>query len=273
MVAGPGSPRPAAAGLTAGPRSAYDAAADGWDAGPGPMYRDLARALVSEAGPVTGLRVLDLGAGTGAAGQAALAAGAARVVAADLAPAMLARCPAALQPVAADVAALPFRDRSFGLALAGFCLGYLPDVPAGLAQARRVSSALAVSSFAPGWTHPAKRAVDEVLAGFGYCAPDWYREFKQRTEPRSQDPAWLSVRLMAAGFADIAIKTVDVRTAVATPAQLAAWRLGLAQAAPFIAALPVDRRSALRRAAEAAVADAGGGPLMVRMLVLMARSA
>ena len=44
-------------------------------------------------------------------------------------------------------------------------------------------------------------------------------------------------------------------------------------AAPFIAALPVDRRSALQRAAEAAVADAGGGPLMVRMLVVMARSA
>ena len=31
---------------------------------------------------------------------------------------------------------LPFRDRSFGLALAAFCLGHLPDVPACLAQVR-----------------------------------------------------------------------------------------------------------------------------------------
>ncbi len=80
-LGGPGGP---AAGLTGRVRAAYDAGADGWDAGPGPMYRDLARALVASAPvPVAGASVLDLGAGTGAVGAAALSAGAARVVAAD----------------------------------------------------------------------------------------------------------------------------------------------------------------------------------------------
>lgn len=183
---------------------------------------------------------------------------------------MLARCPAGLRPVAADAAALPFRDRSFGLALAAFCLGHVPDVPACLAQVRRVSDALAVSSFAPGWTHPAKPAVDAVLAGFGYRPPDWYQAFKRQTEPRSQDPAWLRGQLAAAGFGDLEIRTLDVRTAVAAPAQLAAWRLGMAHVAPFVAALRADRRAVLKEAAETAVTSAAGGPLTVSVLLITA---
>lgn len=76
MVGDVGDQGPAAARLTRQMRAAYDAGAQGWDGGPGPMYRDLARALVAHAGlPLTGRRVLDLGAGTGAAGAAALPAG------------------------------------------------------------------------------------------------------------------------------------------------------------------------------------------------------
>lgn len=270
MVGGPGDPSPAAAGFVAATRTAYDSAAAGWDDGPGRMYADLADALLAAAGPVTGQRVLDLGAGTGAAGRAAISAGAAHVVAADLAPAMLTHCPPAVRPVAADAAALPFRDHSFGLTLAAFCLGHLPDVPACLAQVRRVSSGLAVSSFAPGWTHPAKSAVDAVLAGFGYRPPDWYQAFKRQTEPRSQDPDWLRAQLAAADFIDVAIETVGVRTAIATPAQLAAWRLGMAHVAPFAAALSADRRAALTQAAETAVTSAASTPLTVSMLTLTA---
>ena len=235
------------------------------------MYQDLARALVAEAGlPVAGQRVLDLGAGTGAAGAAALTAGAERVMAAGLAPAMLARCQPGLRPIAADAAALPFADRSFGLVLAAFCLGHLPDVPACLAQVRRVSGALAISSFAPGWTHPAKRAVDGVLADFGYRPPDWYQAFKRQTEPRSQDPDWLRTQLMTAGFTDVAVRTVPVRTTVATSAQLVAWRVGMAHVAPFVAALRADRRAVLKEAAETAVTSAARTPLTVSMLMLTA---
>ena len=61
-----------------------------WADGPGPMYAQLARVLVAAAPvPLAGRLVLDLGAGTGVAGRAALAAGARRVVAADLSEGML----------------------------------------------------------------------------------------------------------------------------------------------------------------------------------------
>jgi len=140
-----------AAELTAGLRAGYQAAAGGWDGGPGRMYTRLAGVLVAAAPvPLPGARVLDLGAGTGAAGQAALAAGATQVVAADLSVGMLRQGGVTLHPVAADAVALPFRAGSFDLVLAAFCLNHLPDPAAALAGARRVSGALVASTFAPG---------------------------------------------------------------------------------------------------------------------------
>jgi SAM-dependent methyltransferase len=269
MVGSQGGAGAANAGLTAAVRGAYDAAASDWDGGPGQMYRELARALVTQPGvPVTGRRVLDLGAGTGAAGAAALAAGAAQVVAADIAPGMLRRCQAPLRPVAADATALPFRDGSFDLVVAAFCLGHLGSVPGGLAEARRVCPAIAASAFAPGWTHPAKQAVDDVLTAFGYRPPEWYVTFKQQTEPRAADPARLRGQAAAAGFSGAEVRTLTVATGMATPFQLASWRLGLAHVAPFAASLGQSGRAALQRAAEAAVRNANPGPLEVSMLVL-----
>ncbi len=258
--------------MTAEVRAAYAASARLWAEGPEPVYAELARALLAGAGgPPAGGRVLDLGAGTGVAGQAALAAGAGTVVAADMAVEMLLRGRGSrrCRPVAADAGALPFRDGCFDLVVAAFCLGHLPDLTAGLREARRVGARLAAGSFAPGWNHPAKAAVDGVLGSFGYVPPPWYLTFKQDTEPRASDPAGLGGACTAAGFADVRLRTVTVDTGRSTPAQLAAWRLGMAHVAPFVGALPAARRAELRRAAESAVA--GAGPLVISMLVLTAR--
>jgi SAM-dependent methyltransferase len=268
------------AGLTAGVRGAYDAAAGRWAEGPERLYASLARALLACAadgsaggelagGRAAGLRVLDLGAGTGVAGRAALAAGARSVVSADSALGMLRRCGAGLHPVAADATSLPFRDGRFDLVLAAFCLGHLQRPAAGLREARRVGTALAASSFAPGWDHPAKAAVDRVLGSFGYRPPPWYVTFKRDSEPWASDPAALSRDTAAAGFAEVRLRTVAVETGLSSPAQLASWRLGMAHVAPFVAGLPTARQAELRHAAEAAVA--GTGPLVVSMLVLVAR--
>jgi SAM-dependent methyltransferase len=253
--------------LTTDLRAAYDTAARDWADGPERMYAQLARSLVaSAAAPVAGRRVLDLGAGTGVAGRAALAAGARQVVAADVAVAMLRRGGAALHPVAADAAALPFRDTSFDLVVAALSLSHLASLPAGLGEARRVGRAIAASAFAPGWTHPAKAAVEEELRRFGYRPPPWYLWFKREAEPQACRPDLLAGYAAAAGFRRVRLRTITVPTGLATPAQLASWRLGMAHVAPFVSSLDAAHRAALRRAAERA-AD-GTGPLVVSLMVL-----
>jgi ubiquinone/menaquinone biosynthesis C-methylase UbiE len=248
-------------------RAAYDAAAADWAGGPEQVYVPLARALVAAAPlPVAGGRILDLGAGTGVAGRAMLAAGADRVVAADLAVAMLRRAGPAQHPVAADATVLPFRDQAFDLVVAAFCLNHLSQPGAALREARRVGRGLAASTFAPGWTHPAKLAVDEALRPFGFQPPAWYRSLHREAGPAAQDPARLAAQAAAAGFGDVQVHTMTVPTGLSAPAQLASWRLGMAQVAPFLQALDPGQRAAARRAAEQAVA--GTGPLVVSMLVL-----
>ena len=90
--------------LTTALRADYDAAAADWAGGltgPGSMYEPLARSLVAAAPvPLAGRLVLDLGAGTGVAGRAALAAGARRVVGG--------------RPVRRHAAARPRRDPGAG---------------------------------------------------------------------------------------------------------------------------------------------------------------
>jgi ubiquinone/menaquinone biosynthesis C-methylase UbiE len=267
MVGDQGSRGGGAAELTAATRTAYETAAAGWADGPELVYALLARALIAAAAvPLDGSRVLDLGAGTGAAGRAAQAAGARRVVAVDLAVGMLRRCPAPLRPLAADAAALPFLDDSFDLVVAAFCLNHLGRVAVGLGEARRVGRAIAASAFAPGWTHPAKAAVEDALRPFGYRPPAWYVSFKSETEPQAGDPALLAEHAEAAGFKDVRVRTITVPTGLSTPAQLASWRLGMAHVAPFVRSLDGPRRAAVSRAAERAVA--GSEPLVVSMVVL-----
>jgi SAM-dependent methyltransferase len=269
MVGGAGGQRGAAARLSTDLRAAYDAAAADWAGGPERMYAPLARALVAATPvPLAGRRVLDLGAGTGVAGRAALAAGARLVVTADAAVGMLRRAGADLHPVAADAAALPFRDGSFDLIVAAFSLSHLGSLPAGLGEARRVGRALAASAFAPGWSHPAKAAVDEALRSAGYRPPAWYVRFKRDTEPQAGDPALLAGHAAAAGFRRVRLHTATVTTGLAAPAELASWRLGMAHAAPFVSSLAEADRAALRGAAERAVA--GAGPLVVSMTILTA---
>src|SRR6266436_623616 len=129
-------------------------------------------------------------------------------------------------PVAADAGALPFRDRAFDLVVTAFCLNHLGRPGDALREIRRVGRGLAASAFAPGWTHPAKAAVDEVLRPFGFRPPAWYESMKQEGGPAAQDPAWLGGQAAAAGWTGVRVRTIAVATGVSTPAQLASWRLG-----------------------------------------------
>jgi SAM-dependent methyltransferase len=268
----------AAAGLTAAEpgsvRAAYEAEPWSWASGPEPVYAALARALAEHVAPLlTGVRVLDLGAGTGVAGRAALAAGAAHVAAADVAVGPLRQCALhqfglPLSPVAADAAALPFRDQSFAVVLAAFSLTHVGGLGVALAESRRVGDVLAASAFAPGWGHPAKAAVDAVLAQFGYHPPPWYVTFKHDTEPRLSDTRLVRELALTAGYSRVDSSVLTVPTGLSGPAELAAWRLGMAHIAPFASSLDIERQAELRHAAAAAVR--GSEPLTVSMLVHVA---
>lgn len=254
-------------------RAAYNRSAVAWTGGPDAVYGRLAEVLVT-AGPIpmTGARVLDVGAGTGAAGRAAIAAGAGQVIAVDIAERMLralGESGSRVQLVVADAAHLPFADRAFEIVCAAFCLGHLPDPVAALREARRVGRSIVASAFEAGWTHPAKAVVDDVLAEFGFTAPDWHVALKHHLEPRVGDPRRLALAATAAGYHRVDVTVVSVPSGLTTPAELVRWRLGMAHLVPFLQTLtPADRERA-RLAAEAALD--GAPPLVVPMVVLAAR--
>lgn len=101
------------------------------------------RAAVRAAAPA-GMRVLDLGAGTGDLARDLAHAGAASVCGADLTPAMLAAAARRLGVnapyawVAADAHRLPFRDGCFDVVTNAFLLRNLVDLGAALREMRRV---------------------------------------------------------------------------------------------------------------------------------------
>lgn len=248
--------------MTRAMAEAYDRSAGAWRRGPARLYARLAGALLDRS-PIrlAGATVLDAGAGTGVAGDAARARGAARVVAVDRAPAML-TAPA----VVADLTRLPFRADAFDLAVAGFVLGHLREPERGVRELRRVSAALLASAFAEGWSHPAKGVVERVLAGHGYRPPPWYAAFKDGSERRLGDPVRLETVARAAGYAQVGVERVEVAIGSLTPAALVAWRFGMAHHAPFLASLTPAVREAARLEAERRLRDAP--PVIVPMLVL-----
>jgi len=252
---------------------AYDASATAWADGPDRVYGPLADQMLRFAPvDIAGKIVLDLGAGTGTATRAALAAGASMVIAVDLSAEMLRTGPPSpdVWPVVADATALPFRTGAFDLVAAACCLGHLADPILGLSQAARVSSALVATAFAADWTHPAKSAVDEAMRGFGFVPPDWYVALKHDTEPLVADPTGFAALAVAAGWQHVEVTAIQVPTGLTAPADLVDWRCGMAHLAPFVATLGPARRAEARRAAELALA--GAAELVVPLLILTARN-
>ena len=175
--------------LTTSAADAYSATGSAWQRGPGRIYDRLAEIVVA-ALPVSaaGGSALDLGAGTGAASRALLAAGAARVVAVDAAMGMLAHDAGGRPPaVAGDALALPFAAGAFDVTVAAFSLNHLADPAAGLREAARVTrpgGGLAASAYAEDDDHPVKQAVQAALAARGWEPEPWYRALQTDAAPK-----------------------------------------------------------------------------------------
>jgi len=254
---------------------AYSATGGAWQAGPGRIYDRLAEHLVAACpGGVAGHRVLDLGAGTGAASRAAGAAGAESVVASDLAAGMLAHDAGARPPaVLGDACRLPFRTGSFGAVVSAFCLNHLVDPAAGLAEAARVlapGGGMVASAYADDDTHPVKGIVEAACVAAGWRPAGWYEALRRDAMPGLATVERAEAASRSAGLRRAAVTCRRVRFPDLSPTDLVHWRLGMAQVAPFVATLTPSAREAL-------VADAldrlgpSPPPLVRSMVVITAR--
>jgi SAM-dependent methyltransferase len=243
---------------------AYDASARSWASGASRVFDRLAEAVVARwPGPLTGLVVCDLGAGTGAASRAMRAAGA-HPVALDAAPAMLREYGGVA--VAGHALALPLRSRAVAGVVATFSLTHVVDCPAAFREVARVvepGGPVVAAAHAGGPEHPCKAVVEEVLGTFGWSPPRWYGVLRRA---RGAEGELLRSAAVVAGLVGVVRADIEVDTGVSDPAQMLAWRLAMAHTAPFVAALAPERRAALVRRAVAALADAPPVVLVVTVV-------
>jgi ubiquinone/menaquinone biosynthesis C-methylase UbiE len=257
--------------MTGSVADAYSRTGAAWDAGPRRIYGRLSEVLVAVLpGGVEGRCVLDLGAGTGAAGRAAVAAGAARVVALDAAIGLL-RVNAGERPpaVAGDARRLPFAATTFGAVVAAFSLNHVVDPTAALAEVARVlrpGGGVAVSAYASDDIHPVKRAVDRACADRGWEVPEWYRALQRDAVPLLATPE----RALAAASSVLPgarAETVRVAFPELDRRALVSWRLGMPHLAPFVATLsPATQRALAEEASALLPADA---PPLERSIVVL----
>jgi ubiquinone/menaquinone biosynthesis C-methylase UbiE len=251
---------------------AYSATGAAWQAGPGRVYDRLAEVLVDLSPvPLRDRRVLDVGAGTGAASRAIRRVGG-RPIACDVAVGMLAvdrrRRPPA---IAADVRRLPVASRSCGALVAAFSFNHVPDPHRALAEAARVvvpGGAVLASSYATDDDHPAKAAVDRAAREAGWVPEPWVDELRRRAMPKLATPAAAVSAAKRAGLRAEA-SVIEAEFPDLQAADLLAWRLGMAAVAPFVASLSDEGRRRL----SARALDLIGEPevLVRRMVVLRAR--
>jgi SAM-dependent methyltransferase len=250
---------------------AYSATGAAWQEGPGRIYDRLADVLLEHApAPIRGRLAADVGAGTGAASRAIARAGGVPI-ALDLAHGMLAvdrsrRPPAAVS----DARRLPLADACVGAVVAAFSYNHVSDPHEALAEARRAlrpGGWVLASAYATDDTHPVKDAVDRAATEQGWRQDPWVAALRAGAVPRLATIDGAQRAAAAAGL-DADVRRVDVAFPELDAVDLVAWRMGMAQVAPFLAA----RSAAQRARVQARALELLGQPevLVRRMIVIVA---
>jgi SAM-dependent methyltransferase len=238
----------------------YDHAA-AWAAGPGHVYERLAAAaLALLPDDLRGRLALDAGAGTGAA-TVALQARGARTLALDISPAMVRLAPG--PSLVADADRIPMRTRTVAVSMANLLLSHMDDPVVTLSELGRVTEsggAVLATAFPPAPAHPVKQIADGVLTAAGYEPPEWYAAVKGEGEQRAE-----------AALLEHAVTTrIAVDISMLSPAELAGWRLGMAQVGPFLDGLADRDRAGIRSAIRERVAALAAIP-PIPLLVAISR--
>jgi demethylmenaquinone methyltransferase/2-methoxy-6-polyprenyl-1,4-benzoquinol methylase len=230
-----------------GVADAYDRTGRSWEAGPARLVYDRLAEVLVAASPVSlaGRRVLDVGAGTGAAARSIRAAGG-HPVAVDVSLGMLrANATSAGRAVVADARRLPVPTGAVDGVVAAFSFNHLSDPAAGFREAARVcrpGSPILAAAYAADDHHPVRAAAEQALVEAGWVVDPWYADLRTRAVPLLATADGMLAAAHTAGLAgQVAEVTVDLPDL--TPADLVAWRLGMAQSAPFLATLAPAARA------------------------------
>lgn len=185
---------------------------------------DAGQQLVDYAAPVSGTRVLDVGAGRGAVARAALARGCV-VTAIDVSPRMVERLGSDYPEITArqmDAGRLDFADGSFDLITAGFVVQVLNDPAAAIAEIRRVlvpagMVTLSLEKQSVGrlqWLH-------ELNAEFFQSSTPDDTTADQGAGPLTDQE--LETLLVEAGFVDLTRKSIEMPLSMSDPQALWDW--------------------------------------------------
>lgn len=200
------------------------------------LFKPYARLLAERAQALAPGRVLETAAGTGIV-TAALAEAIpdADIVATDLNPDMLevARHQARSDKVTfevVDAMDLPFADSTFDLVVCQFGIMFYPDKVAGNAEARRAlrnGGSYLLTIWDSLDRNPASKIASEAVADL---FPDNPPNFFSRTPHGYSDPVRIERELQEAGFSDINIETVEMRS---DPISAADAAVGICQGSPL----------------------------------------
>ncbi len=238
-----------------------------------PYARDLARRLAGFRG-----RLLETAAGTGIATRAlvdSLAPDVA-ITASDLNQPMLDHAARGLPDSShvtwrcADAADLPFETASFDAVVCQFGVMFLPDKPAGFAEARRVLRPGGRFLFSV-WSRLEENEIPATVhAAVAALFPRDPPDFLARTPYGYHDGDRIRHALQAAGFRDVAIETVTLRGRADKAADPA---IGFCQGSPLrheIEARDASRLDAVTDQVARAVARRfGDGPIAGRLQALV----
>jgi ubiquinone/menaquinone biosynthesis C-methylase UbiE len=244
------------------------------------LFEPYAKDLAERSAALAPRRILETAAGTGIVTAALVRAlPDAEIVATDLNPDMLAVAAAKVSsPMvsfqAADAGHLPFPDGAFDLVLCQFGTMFFPDRVAAFTEARRVLKRGGLFLFNV-WDRIDRNLLSKVTAdAVAGLMPDGGESFIARVPFGYHDPARIERELVAAGFDDIAIETVEKTSSASDPATAAH---GICAGSPL--ALELEARGIAVADAERAVAEAlarqtgeGGLDLPMSALVVGARA-
>jgi hypothetical protein len=128
---------------------------------------------------------------------------------------------------------------------------------------------MVASAYAADDSHPVKRAVEAAAREQGWEREPWYETIQADVVPRLATVERASEAMGAAGL-DGSVIHEGVPFPDLEPGDLVAWRLGMAQMAPFVARLDPDRRAAL---AQRALDLLGDAPPLVRSVIVLIATA